>query len=109
MVGSVGLRDRYIGASGFDWATFKDDTLGVTIDIDATASSISRRCRVRARRPSPASTSSRAVGLGLRRRPARRRRRRGGDAHAGAQGSVLTNIALIDGLQDFLDDLLGVR
>ena len=26
---------------------------------------------------------------------------------AGAQGSVLTNIALIDGLQDFLDSALG--
>ncbi len=33
MVGSVGMGDRYIGASGFDWATFKNDTLGVTIDM----------------------------------------------------------------------------
>src|SRR5215510_9075021 len=33
MVGSGGTGDRYIGASGFDWATFKNDPLGVTIDI----------------------------------------------------------------------------
>ena len=33
MVGSVGMGDRYIGSSGFDWATFKNDTLGVTIDL----------------------------------------------------------------------------
>ena len=33
MVGSVGMGDRYIGGSGFDWATFKDDPLGVYVDI----------------------------------------------------------------------------
>ena len=33
MVGSAGLGDRYLGGSGFDWATFKDDPFGVTIDI----------------------------------------------------------------------------
>jgi Ca2+-binding RTX toxin-like protein len=32
MVGSTGSGDRYLGASGFDWATFKNDTIGVTID-----------------------------------------------------------------------------
>ncbi len=27
MVGSAGPGDKYLGASGFDWATFKDDTV----------------------------------------------------------------------------------
>ncbi|MCK7481282.1 MAG: hypothetical protein M0C28_31910 [Candidatus Moduliflexus flocculans] len=27
MVGSGGPGDKYLGASGFDWATFKDDTI----------------------------------------------------------------------------------
>jgi hypothetical protein len=34
MVGSPGLTDRSFGGSGFGWADFKDDPIGVTIDID---------------------------------------------------------------------------
>ena len=34
MVGTTGLTDRMFGGSGFDWADYKDDTIGVTIDID---------------------------------------------------------------------------
>ena len=60
MVGSVGLGDRYIGASGFDWATFKNDTLGVTIDLHQPLLRPAAGARARARRSSPASTSSRA-------------------------------------------------
>jgi Ca2+-binding RTX toxin-like protein len=32
MVGSLGSGDRYIGGSGYDWATFKDLAQGVSID-----------------------------------------------------------------------------
>jgi len=105
MVGSPGTGDRYIGASGFDWATFKNDTLGVTIDISdrffdqpvvpgSGASVLSRFDAVEG-----LSGSSKADYLA------------GDDADAtaiagaGARGSVLTNIGLIDGLQEFLNDL----
>ncbi len=37
MVGSGGPGDKYLGASGFDWATFKDDRFGVSIDLDVQA------------------------------------------------------------------------
>ena len=93
MVGSPGMGDRYIGASGFDWATFKNDTLGVTIDMSE---------RFFDQPPVPGSGASILVRFdaveGL-----------SGSAHAdalhgddvdaaalrtaGAQGSVLTNIA----------------
>ena len=102
MVGSVGLGDRYIGASGFDWATFKDDPFGVTIDIidrffdqppvPGSGASVLARFDI------VEGLSGSAFGDVL----------HGDDVDAaalrtaGAQGSVLTNIALIDGLQDFL-------
>ena len=105
MVGSLGLDDRYIGGSGFDWATFKDDTIGVTIDIDD---------RFFDQPPVPGSGASALArfdiieglsGSALRRRPVRRQRRRRSlcATVGGAQGSALTNIALINGLQEFLD------
>src|SRR6185436_8197908 len=107
MVGSVGTGDRYIGASGFDWAAFKNDTLGVTIDMSdrfvdqplvpgSGASVLTRFDAVEG-----LSGSSQADVL------------QGDDADAtaiaaaGAQGSILTNIGLIDGLQDFLNAMLG--
>jgi Ca2+-binding RTX toxin-like protein len=107
MVGSTGLGDRYIGASGFDWATFKDDAFGVTIDIanrffdqpqvpGSGASALARFDFVEG-------LSGSAFGDVL----------QGDDADAaalrvaGAQGSVLTNIALIDGLQELLDTAFG--
>ena len=37
MVGSAGPGDKYLGASGFDWATFKDDPFGVNIDLSIRA------------------------------------------------------------------------
>ena len=108
MAGKVGLGDRYIGASGFDWAIFKYNELGVTIDLDVNrffdqpqvpgsgASVLTRFDFVEGLSGSHLGDalygdSSDATTLRT----------------AGAQGSVLTNIALIDGLQDFLDDLLG--
>ena len=108
MAGKVGLGDRYIGASGYDWAIFKFDTLGVTIDLGVNrffdqplvpGSGASVLTRFDAVEGLSGSDFGDALS--------------GDDQTAatlptsGAQGSVLTNIALIDGLQDFLDDLLG--
>src|SRR5262249_53494733 len=107
MVGSTGLGDRYIGASGFDWATFKNDAFGVTIDfIDrffdqppvpgSGASTLARFDAVEG-------LSGSAFGDVLRADDADAATLAG----AGAQGSVLTNIALINGLQTFLNSMLG--
>ncbi|MGQ7814938.1 peroxidase family protein [Metapseudomonas furukawaii] len=102
MVGSAGMGDRYIGASGFDWATFKNDSRGVTIDLTdrffdqplmpgSGASVLTRFDFVEG-------LSGSAFGDVL----------TGDDADAttlptaGAKGSVLANIALISGLQEFL-------
>ncbi|MBD2837697.1 heme peroxidase [Pseudomonas sp. JM0905a] len=107
MVGSAGQGDRYIGSSGYDWATFKNDTRGVTIDISdrffdqpqmpgSSASVLTRFDFVEG-------LSGSAFGDVL----------SGDDSDAaslpvaGAKGSVLTNIALISGLQGFLNQMLG--
>ncbi|MDA8483973.1 heme peroxidase, partial [Pseudomonas resinovorans] len=107
MVGSAGQGDRYIGSSGYDWATFKNDTRGVTIDISdrffdqpqmpgSGASVLTRFDFVEG-------LSGSAFGDVL----------SGDDSDAaslpvaGAKGSVLTNIALISGLQGFLNQMLG--
>ncbi len=102
--------DRFIGFGGFDWATFKDDTVGVTVGLDS-----SLRFFDQPQVPgSPSSIISRldlVEGLS-------------GSHHddflygddadfttistAGVPptGSLLLNPGLIDGLQDFLDALL---
>ncbi|MCX2888527.1 heme peroxidase [Pseudomonas sp. DCB_BI] len=102
MVGSLGFGDRYIGGSGYDWATFKDLAQGVSIDMS------DRFFDVPLVPGSGASTlvrfdimeglSGSAHGDFLR-----------GDSEdatslptAGANGSVLTNISLIDGLAGLL-------
>ena len=102
MVGSAGMGDRYIGGSGFDWATFKDDQMGVTIDFSdrffdqplvpgSGASALARFDIVEG-----LSGSAFADVLN------------GDDEDAtslptaGATGSVLTNIGLISGLQGLL-------
>ncbi|TWC34957.1 Ca2+-binding RTX toxin-like protein [Pseudomonas sp. SJZ079] len=107
MVGSGGEGDRYIGASGYDWATFKNALGGVEVDMDnilfdqvpvpGASGSILTRFQLME------GLSGSAYGDILH-----------GDnstpttlAAAGAQGSVLTNIALINGLQAFLDNMLG--
>jgi Ca2+-binding RTX toxin-like protein len=106
MVGSSGQQDRYLGSSGFDWATFKDDPFGVDIDmllrafdgapLPPTSAPLARFAWVEG-----LSGSAHSDIL------------RGDDATAaqiltaGGQGSVLTNIALINGLQGFLDGFLG--
>ncbi|WPC06763.1 peroxidase family protein [Pseudomonas benzenivorans] len=106
MVGSAGPGDKYIGASGFDWATFKDDLSGVEIDltvraIDAAPGPVAAGILARFKEVEGLSGSRHSDIL------------RGDDAdaaiiaNAGAQGSVLTNIALIDGLQALLDTAIG--
>jgi Ca2+-binding RTX toxin-like protein len=102
MVGSGGPGDKYLGASGFDWATYRDDAFGVNVDLGLRAFNLT---------PLPASATAilarfeQVEGLS-------------GSAHsdvlrgdendaaaiavAGAQGSVMTNIGLIGGMQDFL-------
>jgi len=102
MVGSLGMGDRYIGGSGYDWATFKDLAQGVTIDYSDRFFDVP---------PVPGSGASALVRFdiveGL-----------SGSSHgdflrgdsedatslptAGATGSVLTNINLINGLADLL-------
>ncbi|WP_141249798.1 peroxidase family protein, partial [Pseudomonas sp. ACN5] len=102
MVGSLGFGDRYIGGSGYDWATFKGLAQGVSIDFSDRFFDVP---------PMPGSGASTLVRFdameGL-----------SGSSHgdylrgdstdattlptAGATGSVLTNISLINGLSDLL-------
>ncbi|MCO6055363.1 heme peroxidase, partial [Pseudomonas sp. MOB-449] len=106
MVGSAGQGDRYIGASGYDWATFKNDPRGVTIDISDRFFDQPLQpgsgASVLARFDFVEGLSGSAFGDVL----------SGDDSDAttlptaGAKGSVLTNIALISGLQDFLNQML---
>ncbi|MGH8431893.1 MAG: calcium-binding protein, partial [Solimonas sp.] len=102
MVGSTGTGDRYIGGSGYDWATFKGDSLGVTIDISdrffdqppvpgSGASVLARFDFVEGLSGSTFADVLRGDNADATTLPG-----------AGAQGSVLTNIALINGLQELL-------
>jgi Ca2+-binding RTX toxin-like protein len=108
MMGNGGQGDRYEGMSGFDWASFQHLTTGVDVDM-----------RIRAFDETPLPLGSPGIltrfvateGLS-------------GSAHsdillgddadaaeiAGGEtpgGNILTNIALIEGLQGLLDDMLG--
>ncbi len=105
MVGSTGLTDRMFGASGFDWATYKEDRIGVTVDFSGRffdqppvpgsgASALARFDIMEGLSGSSHDdflAGDDAVDLV------------GGEVGAGVNGSALTNIALIDGLQTFLD------
>ncbi len=104
MVGNGGEGDRYEGLSGFDWAVFKDAPAGATADLTLRAfdeTPVPRTEALLARFTSVEGLSGSAHGDFLR-----------GDmntateiAVSGAYGSVLENIALINGLQAFLNDL----
>ncbi|MGH6691240.1 MAG: peroxidase family protein, partial [Gammaproteobacteria bacterium] len=97
-----GEGDRYLGKSGFDWAVFKDDPSGVTIDMNIRAfdETIVPRsdAAVNARFESTEGLSGSHHADIL----------QGDDfdaakiAVSGFTGSVLTNFALIDGLQEFV-------
>ena len=102
MVGNGGTGDRYLGASGFDWAVFQHDTLAANADLslrafDETPVPLSVASTL-ARFESVEGLSGSAFSDIL----------RGDDADAaviatsGFTGSVLTNFALIDGLQEFV-------
>ncbi|EJM87719.1 peroxidase family protein [Pseudomonas sp. GM60] len=102
MVGSLGFGDRYIGGSGFDWATFKGLAQGVTIDFTDRFFDVP---------PVPGSGASALVRFDI-------MEGLSGSSHgdflrgdnedatslptAGATGSVLTHIDLINGLADLL-------
>ncbi len=103
MVGSPGLGDRYIGGSGFDWATFKDDAFGVTVDMSD---------RFFDQPPQPGSGASALVRFDIVEGVSGSSKGdvlRGDNEDAaslrtaGATGSVLTNIALINGLAELLE------
>ncbi|MCS4095543.1 peroxidase family protein [Rhizobium sp. BK176] len=102
MVGKTGFGDRYIGGSGYDWADFKDNERGVYIDIsdrffDSPQMPGSQTPLIRFDIVEGISGSHFGDVL------------HGNDVDAaalpteGATGSVLTNIALINGLQELLD------
>ncbi|AJQ47881.1 peroxidase family protein [Pseudomonas putida] len=102
MVGSLGFGDRYIGGSGYDWATFKGLAQGVTIDYSDRFFDVP---------PVPGSGASTLVRFDI-------MEGLSGSAHGdflrgdnedaaslptnGATGSVLTNISLINGLSSLL-------
>ncbi|NOT42738.1 MAG: hypothetical protein HOP13_19850 [Alphaproteobacteria bacterium] len=106
-VGSSGPGDRYDGASGFDWATFKNDGFGVNIDLNIRAFDLAPIP------PSAASILARFDSVEGISGSAHSDILRGDDedaisiAASGAQGSTLTNIALVNGLQQMLDTMLG--
>ncbi|MDD2108837.1 peroxidase family protein [Pseudomonas asiatica] len=102
MVGSLGFGDRYIGGSGYDWATFKGLAQGVTADFSDRFFDVP---------PVPGSGASALVRFDI-------MEGLSGSAHGdflrgdsetsatlptnGANGSVLTNISLINGLSGLL-------
>ncbi len=102
MFGNGGAGDRYLGGSGYDWAGFKDDPFGVSVDLGLAEIALAPPL------PELAATVARfqlVEGLSgshfsdiL----------RGDDADAtviaaaGAQGSVLTNFDLVNGLRSFV-------
>ena len=100
MVGGEG-EDHFDGGSGFDWGTYKFDRFGVTVDMlvsDLFEPPVApSNAGILDRFAFTEGLSGSAFGDFL----------RGDDADAaqiataGAQGSVLTNFALIDGLQEF--------
>src|SRR5262245_31997239 len=106
-IGSPSQADRFIGFSGYDWATFRSDTVGVTIDFTnrffdqpqvpgSPASILARFDLVEGLSGSKfadvlVGDDSDAAAL----------------ATAGLTGSVLTNPGLIHGLQQFLNEMIG--
>ena len=107
MVGNGGRGDRYIGASGFDWANYQHPTLAAEADLNLRAFNETpvplSPSSVLARFESVEGLSGSQFGDIL----------RGDDldaaaiANSGFTGSVMneTGIALIDGMQQLLNDL----
>ena len=68
-----GEGDRYLGKSGFDWAVFKDDPFGVTIDFNIRAFDETIVPRSTAAINARFEGRGRSVGIAPRRHPAGRR------------------------------------
>ncbi|WP_114714726.1 peroxidase family protein, partial [Rhizobium grahamii] len=106
MVGKTGFGDRYIGGSGYDWADFKDNDRGVYIDISdrffdspllpGSATPLIRFDIVEGISGSHFGDVLHGDNVDAAALPT-----------AGATGSVLTNIALINGLGSLLDTAYG--
>ena len=111
MVGTTGFTDRMFGGSGFDWADYKDDKIGVTIDLDA---------RFFDQPPTPGSGASALARFDIMEGLSGSSHNDylfgdsiidlvGGEVGAGVNGSALTNIALINGLGNLLDTAYGTH
>src|SRR6185295_17360850 len=111
MVGTTGLTDRMFGGAGFDWADYKDTAIGVTIDIDG---------RFFDQPPVPGSGASALARFDIMEGLSGSKHDDylfgdnavdliGGEVGAAPGGSALTNIALINGLQSFLDIAMGAH
>ena len=108
MVGSMGGQaDRFLGGSGFDWASYQGDDLAADVDLSLRAFDET---------PVPfsvASALSRFESTEGLSGSARSDILRGDDEDlttipfSGTQGSTLTNFDLIDGLRELVDGLLG--
>ncbi|MCY1280973.1 hypothetical protein D9M70_297690 [compost metagenome] len=102
MLGNGGEGDRYVGGSGFDWAVFRDDPLGVNIEFDLRAFDETPIA------PSTASLLTRFEFMEGLSGSSHSDILKGDDRDAAAistsgfTGSILTNIGLIAGLQEFL-------
>ncbi|MHC5347851.1 peroxidase family protein [Metapseudomonas furukawaii] len=102
MLGNGGEGDRYVGGSGFDWAVFRDDTQGVNIEFDLRAFDETPVT------PSTASLLTRFEFMEGLSGSGHSDILKGDDRDAaaistsGVNGSILTNIGLIAGLQEFL-------
>jgi len=108
MVGSMGGQvDRFLGGSGFDWASYQGDDLAADVDLNLRAFDET---------PVPfsiASALSRFESTEGLSGSGRSDILRGDDEDittipfSGTQGSTLTNFDLVDGLRELVDDLLG--
>ncbi|UCO99811.1 heme peroxidase [Metapseudomonas lalkuanensis] len=102
MLGNGGEGDRYVGGSGFDWAVFRDDPRGVNIEFDLRAFDETPVT------PSTASLLTRFEFMEGLSGSSHSDILKGDDRDAaaistsGVNGSILTNIGLIAGLQEFL-------
>jgi hypothetical protein len=102
MVGNGGQQDHYLGASGFDWAVYKDSPVGVIVFVDLVfeneATALGANPSTLDRYQSVEGISGSLHGDIL----------IGSDsltpffATSGFNGSILTNIDMIDGLRELL-------
>ena len=106
MVGSDG-EDHFGGGGGFDWASYEHERLGVTVDLNVN-DNIEPPVT-----PSASGILDRFADVEGLSGSAFSDVLRGDDADAaeinipGTLNSALTNVGLVDGLQEVLDDLLG--